>query len=402
MFIPKSSLAYQDETSDKIYEVEMVYQGWESYLVNFAYGRKGSKLKTGTKTENPVSFKEAERIFNNLVKSKQNKGYRFAKSKRQSLLEISLSDRQSVIDEIKRNKPENVLAEFEKAGIDKRKHLLELDLSNLDFSNADLSNCNLSKTNLIGANLTGVNLQNCILEGSQIDDTTQIEPKWRLLWELINLGGESRDLKGVDLSNIQINFRDLFDEDSRVNLTDANLENANLSNSNFYHFDFSNANLKNANLSGSDCPSYLDNCCLENANLSDTTHEEAHLKNANCVGANFSRAYFGDEFMDLANADCRNANFSEASLTGGIINGANFEGANFTNSENLCVFFIGMTGENSITEPVNFENTNFSQTDLSKFNLNEIFYPPEIKLINWKRAIFNEVNLDNANLSGLY
>ncbi len=73
MFTKKVSLNYKDEKSDKIYEVEIVYLGWEKYQVNFAYGKTGSKLKTGTKTNTPVSLKEAKEIFDGLVHSKQNK-----------------------------------------------------------------------------------------------------------------------------------------------------------------------------------------------------------------------------------------------------------------------------------------------------------------------------------------
>ena len=399
MYIQKTTLSYQDERSDKLYEVEMVYQGWESYLVNFAYGRKGSKLKTGTKTENPVTFKEAERIFNDLVESKKDKGYKYVENRRKRLLEISLPDRQSIVDEIRNKQVKDVLAEFEKVGLDKQKHLVELDLSNLDFSNADLSNCNLSKTNLVGANLTGVNFQNCILEESQIDKTTKIEPKLRLFWELVNSGGENRDLQGVDLSNIQIIINSSFPE---VNLTNANLKNANLSQSNLSNFICSNANLKNANLSGASCPLCLDNSCLENANLSGTFHNEARFKNTVCVGANFSRACFDGEFIYFENADCRNTNFTEANLTGGIISGANFAGANFTGATGLDEF-LGWMREHEISEPVNFQNTNFSQTDLSGFDIHEVVYnlTDKIQLINWKGAIFNEVNLENANLSGL-
>ncbi|NEQ41387.1 MAG: hypothetical protein F6K40_36425 [Okeania sp. SIO3I5] len=60
MFTKKASLHYKDEKSDKVYEVEIVYLAWEKYQVNFAYGKTGSKLKTGTKTNTPVSLKEAK------------------------------------------------------------------------------------------------------------------------------------------------------------------------------------------------------------------------------------------------------------------------------------------------------------------------------------------------------
>jgi len=43
--------------------------------VNFAYGRRGSTLNTGTKTTVPVNYEDARRIFDKLVKEKMAKGY---------------------------------------------------------------------------------------------------------------------------------------------------------------------------------------------------------------------------------------------------------------------------------------------------------------------------------------
>lgn len=72
----KTTLYYQSGNSDKIYQVEIISAadntGW---LVNFAYGRRGSTLKADTKTHHPVGRAEAERIYEQLVKSKKAKGY---------------------------------------------------------------------------------------------------------------------------------------------------------------------------------------------------------------------------------------------------------------------------------------------------------------------------------------
>lgn len=71
----QTKLASQEKTSDKIYEVDLCEQGNNQYLVNFRYGRRGAVLKEGTKTTSPVSLKEAEVIFDKLVKSKLDRGY---------------------------------------------------------------------------------------------------------------------------------------------------------------------------------------------------------------------------------------------------------------------------------------------------------------------------------------
>jgi len=43
--------------------------------VTFAYGRRGSTLKTGTKTPEPVSRERAEKIYRKLAASKMARGY---------------------------------------------------------------------------------------------------------------------------------------------------------------------------------------------------------------------------------------------------------------------------------------------------------------------------------------
>lgn len=78
MPIIKATLSYKNETSDKIYQVEIVYLSWGSYQVNFAYGKTGKKLRSGTKTDKPVTLHKAEKIFDDLVKSKKNRGYQIS------------------------------------------------------------------------------------------------------------------------------------------------------------------------------------------------------------------------------------------------------------------------------------------------------------------------------------
>jgi bifunctional non-homologous end joining protein LigD len=68
------SLYYREGSSDKEYHVRIEESG-AGYLVNFAYGRRGSALSTGTKTTSPVDLPTAERLYDKLVKEKKAKGY---------------------------------------------------------------------------------------------------------------------------------------------------------------------------------------------------------------------------------------------------------------------------------------------------------------------------------------
>lgn len=67
-------LFYKEGSSDKVYQVSLEKKA-VGYVVNFAFGRRGTSLKTGTKTEMPVSLEEANKVYNDLVNSKMAKGY---------------------------------------------------------------------------------------------------------------------------------------------------------------------------------------------------------------------------------------------------------------------------------------------------------------------------------------
>jgi bifunctional non-homologous end joining protein LigD len=68
------TLYFKEGASDKVYQCAIEPAG-ERFVVNFQYGRRGSTLNTGTKTNVPVDYDQAKRIFNKLVKEKTGKGY---------------------------------------------------------------------------------------------------------------------------------------------------------------------------------------------------------------------------------------------------------------------------------------------------------------------------------------
>lgn len=69
-----TTLYFQEGSSDKIYQVSLQPRdgGW---VVNFAFGRRGSTLSTGSRTPFPVPEADAQRIYDKLVRSKLGKGY---------------------------------------------------------------------------------------------------------------------------------------------------------------------------------------------------------------------------------------------------------------------------------------------------------------------------------------
>lgn len=81
--VRSESLYFKEGTSDKEYHIQITqvhpavseYLVTE-YLVNFQYGRRGNTLKSGSKTEAPVTLGEAEAIYDLVVREKIAKGYR--------------------------------------------------------------------------------------------------------------------------------------------------------------------------------------------------------------------------------------------------------------------------------------------------------------------------------------
>jgi bifunctional non-homologous end joining protein LigD len=68
------SLYCTEGSSDKAYQASLSKEG-AGWVVNFAYGKRGTALKTGSKTTSPVDFAQAKSIYEKLVKEKTSKGY---------------------------------------------------------------------------------------------------------------------------------------------------------------------------------------------------------------------------------------------------------------------------------------------------------------------------------------
>ena len=97
--IESANLYYKEGVSDKVYHatIEDISNG---YVVNFSYGRRGGALKTGSKTQNPTNLEDAKTIFNNLVKEKTSKGYRFVENANPSEIPVVSDDLPDTPNEI--------------------------------------------------------------------------------------------------------------------------------------------------------------------------------------------------------------------------------------------------------------------------------------------------------------
>ncbi len=78
------TLYYTEGSSDKVYQATLKPDakmgGHPYWVVDFAYGRRGSTLATGTKTNGPTGYEAALRIYEKLLSDKKSKGYTEAES----------------------------------------------------------------------------------------------------------------------------------------------------------------------------------------------------------------------------------------------------------------------------------------------------------------------------------
>jgi len=101
--LKKTTLVFQENRSDKVYQVELcelASRNEERYLLNFSYGRRGSTLRQGSKTPDPVSLSTAETLFASVVVSKMNKGYVDADDKAPVIVKVSETNEAKAANQI--------------------------------------------------------------------------------------------------------------------------------------------------------------------------------------------------------------------------------------------------------------------------------------------------------------
>jgi uncharacterized protein YjbI with pentapeptide repeats len=143
----------------------------------------------------------------------------------------------------------------------------DADLADCDFTGADLKRATLVRAKLSGAKLVGANLTGADVAGAdltntdlswcnfrecQIDDATQLENRWRLVWQLINGRASDIQLAGAklthaDLRKVDLHGRDLTGADfSQTDLREADLRKADLTKAILAQADLRGAKLTDA------------------------------------------------------------------------------------------------------------------------------------------------------------
>ena len=176
------------------------------------------------------------------------------------------------------------------------------NLSGAHLAEADLFGANLSKADLHGADLSGANLLDADLNEADLhlatlDSNTQIEDKWRCVWQIVNYGNTTclpakPDLSWANLSGARLRAADL----GGATLSSANLSKADLSLVNLAEASLGNANLIGADLSGAN----LYKATLLEADLSGAHLTGAHLEGATLLEADLSGAYLDGAYLNGA------------------------------------------------------------------------------------------------------
>ncbi|MBX3084618.1 MAG: pentapeptide repeat-containing protein [Anaerolineae bacterium] len=236
------------------------------------------------------------------------------------------------------------------------------DLSEANLSRANLSKASLSKADLSGASLSKADLSGAHLYGVTIDETCQMDAKWRLVWQIINGTSDKSTLSGADLSRADL---------GGANLSDAFLNKANLTKANLSNADLSGADLRNADLSGAD----LRNADLSNADLRNTDLSNADLRSANLWNTLLNTANLRDVTMDetsqidakwrlvwhLVNGTANKSILSGADLSGADLSGADLSGADLSGADLSGADLSGADLRRTILVSSNFTRANLSE-----------------------------------------
>lgn len=195
-----------------------------------------------------------------------------------------------------------------------RADLHEADLSQANLRKVNLHETNLSQANLSKADLNGANLSGAVLIGANlrraiINDATQLDAKWHMVWQIVNRGAAGADLSGQDLNGADLNGADL---------NGADLNGADLNGANLFKASLGKASLGKASLSGSE----LIGADLSGADLSGAVLIDADLNNANLSSANLHWAILSGSHLDRAD-------LSGANLLGAVVTDEQLAQASF-------------------------------------------------------------------------
>lgn len=311
-------------------------------------------------------------------------------------------------------------------------YLGEADLRGANLAGANLESAYLHETDLRGADLTGANLDLADLRRAVIDDTTQLEDRWRLVWKLVNQHSANQTLAGADLRGANLNDVSLVGTDLRgadlagaslrqADLRESNLSGASLRGAYMWDADLSGADLSEADLSGADLGrtdlrgadlrgARLDQAALGGAEIDAETQMDAkwqlvwEMANNEVVGRDLSK-------VDLSEADLGGFDLSETNLGGALLSGANLNGKHLRNvdlsgadlrgADLSAARLEGCDLRGANLEGANLRQTSFDECDMRDVNLREANFEDGFQPIDSsEQAYFSRMDLRGQTCEG--
>jgi uncharacterized protein YjbI with pentapeptide repeats len=246
-------------------------------------------------------------------------------------------------------------------------------LKGADASFADFEAASFSGTDLRGVDFSFSILSDAVFDFAAfhqvvMDTNTLIDPKPKLIWQMVNQGPTNFVLTNKDLSlatftnlnfkNAKLNGSDLFGTD----MTDSDLRGANFTSADTSLIDFTGTLLDGTTII--DAKSRLVwgiiNQPQAGRDLHGTNISSTFLLRANLSGANLTNAICTNGFfrsLNLGGANLLQANFTDSLLASASITNANLTQAKFR--------FTDLTGaslRNSVTNGTDFTGATFSNT----------------------------------------
>ncbi|MCA9196530.1 MAG: pentapeptide repeat-containing protein [Planctomycetales bacterium] len=319
--------------------------------------------------------------------------------------------------------------------------LVDADISRSTFANSVLTQARLTGSNLTSVDFTGTRIDGANFDSAQGFTVEQLYSTWNYeAKQLSGLGLSWLDLGGVNLQHqslrdstffaTSLTSADLSHSDLRnarmdqSRLNDANLSNADLTGASLYSATLTNANLSGARLSRAWFTlANLDRANLSNADLAGADFWETRLRSAEFTGANikdtsFTRAigFLPEQLystISYQQQDLGAISFSGLNLQGWDFGGQNLHGADFRDANLTDVNFgeaiiDGVAFSRTLTseqlystasyqakklQGVVFESANLSSWD---------FRDQDLSHAAFFRTTLSDVNLDNANIDGVY
>jgi uncharacterized protein YjbI with pentapeptide repeats len=257
----------------------------------------------------------------------------------------------------------------------------------------NLKGANLQGLNLKGIDLEKANLSNVNFQGTLINEDTKIEPKWLLVWKIVNQGLDNENLSQIQFNETVLKESHLKNVVFRKALFSlVNLDRAKLTAIDFSHATLNHVNLDKANLNDLNIQEALfDRVSLCETNLNQINFSKSHLQEVNFTESTLTE-------VDFSYANLNHVSFCKANLRGVNFQNATFNQVNFSKAilHNVDMSYLNLSNLKLNLSTLDLRYSKFIRTNLTGINLSNA----NLSKANLSGANLSDANLENANLNG--